>query len=428
MAKAKATAAQDPDLDKVLHLKPEDILARDEDNIRISLRDGDVERMIASIVEQGGVQEPISVERITPVPKSGPKLKLLKGFIRHAAVSKMNLSGAGITLPALVRTVGDETARLKTQIAENVARASLSPIDIALSIQKLLAAGVSRTDIRAIFARAGGEKGATVSPMTNSWLNIHLNMLELPENIQDAIHDGKVTAWGAYELGKVDPDRLQTVFENATALVEKQAKREETDEERFLKAEQADAKEQEKADADARALEAAKADVASTDALKAEKLTALRAAQAVEYDPADKEAKKAHDEGLSSAETDYKAAQGLYKKASNKVAKLLKGSTAAEELKDKLAKAREEPAKAVGPADIKKAAQADKAATGDTTGGAVALTAAEIKQALKDIAKGTENPAIIKVVGIISDVTSGKLTPKLALADLEKLLKIKAKA
>src|SRR5262245_59502204 len=187
MAKSKATpkAADNPDI--VLHLDPSEILA--DDNIRFSLRDGDVERMKASIIERGGVQEPVSVERLDQ-KQNGHAYRLLKGFIRHAAVTSLNAESAGLTLPALVRTTADATDRLKTQVAENVARASMSPMDTALTIKRRVDSGVSRIDIRQLFARAGTKKGAKVSPVSNAWLNIHLNMLELPKAIQKDIHIG----------------------------------------------------------------------------------------------------------------------------------------------------------------------------------------------------------------------------------------------
>jgi ParB/RepB/Spo0J family partition protein len=423
---AKKTAAQpEQDYDKVLHISPDAILA--DDNIRMSLRAADVDRMVESITERGGVQEPISVESIPGAKRGEPQYRLLKGFIRHAAVSKMNASGAGLTLPVLVRPPADPTERLKIQVTENVARASLSPIDTALSIRRLLEAGVPRTEIRALFARAGGGKGATVSPVSNSWLNIHLNMLSLPAEVIAKIHEGAVSMQAAYELGRVPADRVLAVLEKAEDEVKRQAEREEKDEQKLLKDEQAEAKEAEKAQAAAKELETAKAEVVKTEALMAEKLSAFRAVQAEEYDPADPKAKDAYMERLKAAETDYKAAQGLGKKAKNKVAKLMGQKSKVEELKDKLAEARSKPT--VGPKDVRRAAQADrdtpegKAAAGKPNGAAPALSAAEIRQAMKDIAKGTETKMLLQIVGIFNDVFSGQLTPKMALEELEKAVK-----
>ncbi len=425
MAKKSKAPAAGPDI--VLQLDPSEILA--DNNIRHELREGDVDRMIASIIDRGGIQEPVSVELIADAKKGEPQYALIKGFIRHAAASKMNASGGDIKVPALVRSPIDSTDRLKTQVAENVVRQSLSPIDTALSIQKLLDAGVSKTEIRSIFARAGSSKGATVSPMSNAWVNNHLNMLQLPAEIIARIHNGEVSAEAAVELAKVPEERREAVLESALEAVKKLAAREEREENQVLKAEQTEAKKEEAAKKLAADLEQAKVEAADAAKLVEEKQAAVRVAAAAPYDPAVPEDKKAHDETVAAAETDYKAAKSLDKKLKNKLAKLMGEKSAAQELKEKLAKARQ--TAAVGPTAIKKAAQADK----DTPAGAaaaqgsapVALTAGQIRDGVKDMAK-SNNPLVSKVIGIFSDFCKGVLTPKLALADLEKALKLKAPA
>lgn len=415
------------DSDVVLHLDPATITA--SDNIRHTLREGDIDRMVASIIDRGGIQEPVSVEL-----KADGSYALIKGFIRHAAATKMNLQGAGITVPALVRSPADAVDRLKTQVAENVARASLSPIDTAISISKLLDAGVSKLEIRNMFARAGTSKGATVSPMSNSWVNKHLAMLEMPADIIAKIHNGEVSPEAAYELSRVPEERRAVVLEAALEAVAKAAAREEKDEEKLLKAEQAEAKEAAKAEETAKALVVAQEEVTTTQRLYEEKLAALRVTQAAPFDPLDVEADKAHKEAVKAGTTDVKAAQSLVKKAKNKVAKLAGEKSKAEELKDKLAAARSGATPAVGPTAIKKAAAKDKdtpagakAAAAQPAAGVVAPTASQIRDGVKDMAK-TENTLVVKVVGIFSDFCKGTLTPKLALAELEKVLKLKVPA
>lgn len=424
----KAAAAQDAQEDRILHLKPEEILA--DDNIRFSLREGDVVLMMESIVDRGGVQEPISVE---PNTGDGPKYRLLKGFIRHAAVSKLNKEdGAGLTLPAIVRSTSSGVDRLKTQIAENVARSAMTPMDVAMSMRRLLDAGVSKIEIRKMFARPGvgrpssiaGQEtgGGRVRPIANSLINIHLNMLDLPPDIQEKIHLGLISTWAAYELGKVPAERRAAVLARAENEMASREKEEEKDEERFLKAEQADAKEAEKAAKLAEELEAAKAFVPVMEAKVAEVMTALRAVQAETYDPADAKAKAAYMEKLGAAETDVKAAQKLKKDAANKVSKLMGNATKAEELKEKLRAAREgTPAPAqVGPADIKAAADADAAAQGGEPA-QKKLSASEIRTALVDI-ETSKNSLVVGVCRILRQCFDGGPSPKMAMEDLEKLL------
>lgn len=413
--------------DVVLQLNPEEILA--DDNVRSSIRPGDVARMCDSIIDRGGVQEPISVERLD-APSNGHKYRLLKGFIRHAAVSSLNKEkSAGLTLPALVKPTSEPVERLKTQITENVVRASLSPLDIAYSIKKLLDAGVARLAIRELFARPSNGKGGSVGPVSNAWLNVHLAMLDLPKKVQALVHNGDVTPWAAYELGRVSPDRREAVLDRAIKEVAEFAAKEEKDENKLLELEKRELAEALKVEKVAKELEDAQDMAVKSEAKVAETLKALRAAQAVAYDQLDKAASDAHTEAVNAATTDYKAAVALSKKAKNKVASLMGESQKATENKAKLTKAKEgKPA--VTPTAVRKAAQADRDASpaveGAAPGTAPILTAAEIRQAMKDIAKGTENAIILKVVGTLNDVFSGKLTPKMALEDLEKVLKVKA--
>lgn len=414
-------AAQDTTPDMVLQLKPEDILA--DDNIRHGApRTQDVDLMMRSVVDRNGVQEPISVELITDPKKGQPKYRLLKGFIRHTAVSRLNKEqAAGLTLPALVRTTTDATDRLKAQVAENVIRASLSPMDTANSIHKLLDAGVPRAEIRDMFSRAGTSKGATVSPMSNAWLNIHLNMLTLPADVQAKIHNGAVTVEAARLLGKVSPDKLAAVLARAEGDVAAMAEQEQKDEDRYLKDEQAQAKETEKAEKAVTELADAKADIGKTEELVKEKLATLRLVQAEEYDPSDAKAKEAYSEKLKGAENDVKAAQGLDKKAKNKVAKLLGQSNKAEEVKERVAKARTAATPAVGPKDVKRAAKAEGAPVSTSK----KLSATEMRDAVKDIGK-SKNLAVQRVSSVFMELMDGVSTPKLAMEDLEKLLKATA--
>jgi hypothetical protein len=255
-------------------------------------------------------------------------------------------------------------------------------------------------------------------------------MLELPADIIAKIHNGEVSAEAAYELGRVPEERRSAVLERAIEDVTKAANKEEKEEEKLLKAEQAEQAQADKADKAAKDAETAKADQEAAAKLVEEKTLALRKVLAENYDPSDTQARASWEEKRKGAETDVKAAQSLNKKAKNKVAKFVGEKSAAEELKDKLAQARKG-VPAVGPTAVKKAHQKDKqtpagaaAAAKQPASSSVALTAAQIKDGLRDMAK-TENPLVLKVVGIFADYCKGELTPKLALEEFEKFLKVR---
>lgn len=405
------------DTSKVLQLNPADILA--DDNIRFGILDSAVSNMTASIVDLGGVQEPVTV---TPsMLADGPKYRLLKGFIRHAAVTKLNAeAGAGLTLPAIVRAEPTPVERLKLQVAENVNRTEMSPIDIAVTAARMLEAGMSRLDVRQQFPLL--KKGGVYEAASNAWLNIHLAMLNLPDSVQDEIHEGRVSKYAAYELSKVPADRILPVLEKAKAALAAQFDKEEADEDKTLKA----LKKQEEAEAKA-AERDAKIQEARDQTLLAQqneagKLEALRKVQAIAVDPKDEAAQRAHTEASKAAEADLKAAQKLNKEAAKKVTTLVeskaKSDKAAAEAREKIAQAAKAAAPRVGDEDVKRAAAADAKETGAGTGH-IALTAAQVKQALKDIK--SENKLVAATVAVFARMVSGELTPKQAQTELEGL-------
>lgn len=402
---------------EVIQLSPESILA--DDNVRHGLRQSAIDRLAESIIELNGVQEPISVEAIEDT-QDNPDIsyRLLKGFYRHAAVTKLNKDGAGLTLPAIVRPTVDETMRLKLQVTENVAREALSPMDTAVSIKKLLDAGVSKSEVRRIFTRPATGKAKGNQPASTAWIGIMLNLLTLPKGIQTKIHEGKVTVTAAYELGKVPAEDREAVLEKAEAEVVKVTEREEADEVRYLKAQQkADEKaEAEKAAADA--LVEAQQDVKDSEQLVKDKLAAFNTTKKVTVDPADEKAVKANAEAIKAAQTDYKGAVDIKTKAINKLAKLTEKANAAKDDSSvakadaKAKKPAKKQAKAVGPKEVKAAAGTVKFTS---------LKAAEAMQAFKDVAKA-KAPKVAAIGAQCLRLLTGELTPKLLIEELEAVL------
>lgn len=405
--------------DQIVQLDPAKVLA--DDNSRFSLRPLSVQSLMDSILEMGGVMEPVEVSPMSK-NKEGFTHRLTFGFNRHAAVSRLNTEqNAGLTLPAIVRESEEGSARIKRQVAENNARETLSPMDKASSIKRLIDTGVEKPEIRRIFASAGGRKGNTVAPMSNAMLNIHLNLLQLPKSIQEDIHSGLVGVEAAYHLGNVPADKRSAVLDRAKADRLKQIEAEEKDEQKFLAAESKVTDALSKVEQIEKTIEEAKVEVDDAQKLAVEKIAAMKAVK-VEIAGRDTPAGKEEVEAIKAAEADVKAAQKLKKDASAKLAKAIeekhKLTETAEEVKAKLEASRNlkkkgKATKAIGKGEIKKAAEAE-----GTKAGYVPLTISEIRQAVKDLMKdGT--PAKVAQIGMaLKNCLDGKTTPKMLVEDL----------
>lgn len=407
---------------KVVMLDPAEILA--DDNSRFGLRPAALEALKADIMALGRIHTPVGVSPLTKEEKAknkGKTHRLNYGFYRVAAALDLNKSEkAGLKVPAIVTDVAEGADRLREQLSENLARQDMSPMDKAVAMKRLMDAGVPRPTIRDMFATVVGKKR---EPLSNSSLNIHLHMLDLPKGIQEDIHNGVVGVKAAYELGKVPADKRQAVIDRAKAEVAHQAEIEAKDEEKYLAAEKrvADLKAQE--EAKVKEAEEAKAEVErAKQTLEARKEEYAEAKKAFNIDDLKEKGQKAM-EPIKAAETNVKEAEKLVKKAQNKVAKLLSEATKAADAalgsQKKLdaskakgkKKANGKKVAAVSDTDVKKAAKAEKV----TESSNVQLTAAEIRQALKDVIKAADKAGHTKVSAIaqhVKDCFDGKDTPK----------------
>lgn len=412
--------------DTLLHLDPSVVLA--DDNSRFNLKKSRVDALAASILESGEVLVPVEVELLHK--GNGHTYRLTSGFYRHAAVTKLNAEqNAGLMLPAIARKPADSVERLRHQLFENMERENQSPMDQATAIQKLVAAGVSRAEIRRIFSRPGGRKGNQVAPASNAWINITLRFLELPKSIQEKIHDGRVGMAAAYELGKVPPDRRAAVLERAEAERMKQIEQEEKDEEKYLSAEKRAVEAETEQQEAVSAVDQAKAAISTSEAATVEKTAALRAIQKEPYLELDDKGKASLRERLKAAETDLKGAQKAEKDAKNDLAKVLQKATRASESaaehKAKLDQARKavkagqaKKAKVVGKDDVAKAAKAEGVETGT-----IPLNMSEIKQTLKDLGKMKELPKVQKIAASLTACFAGVTTPKQLAIELDQITK-----
>lgn len=419
--------------EQIVQLDPSKILADDNSRWSAKPRDTDVARLMDSILEHGGVMEPVEVSELSPEDRKTHKdltHRLTFGFNRHAAVSKLNAEqSAGLTLPAIVRETESQGQRVKRQVAENNDRATLSPMDKAVAIRRLLDTGLSKADVRRIFSAAGGRKGSTVQPMSSAMLNILLNLLELPKAIQEDIHAGAIGVEGAYVLGKVPVDKRQAVVDRAKKDRQAQLDMEEADEKKHLAAEQKVVDTQSKAEAAASDYEASKAEVTEAEEMvksRIEEMKAVKMLHAQKETPTD----AADVEAAKAAEANVKAAQKVLKEAKNKVAKLAAVKTTAveavEAVKAKLEASREAlkkgkkgKAKAIGKTAVVSAAKAV-----GTKAGVKALGIGEVRTTINGMAAGKlgVDDRLKQIAGWLKSFLDGVPTEKQLVEGLHSLL------
>lgn len=412
MATAKVTDGS------LVQIDPKKVLV-EANAVRYGVLKADVDAMKQSILDLGGVQTPVEIE---PTDVKGFDYKLTVGFKRHQAVTELNADGAGLTLPAIVRTLGDPLMRLRHQLSENLDRKSLSPMDMAVAIKALVNAKVERAQIREMFKRPGGKKGLEVKPASNAWVNMTLSFLELPKEIREKIHDGRVGVAAAYELTKVPAEKRATVLARAEQDREDALDREEKDEAKFIAAEekvQSVAKKEEEAVA---ALDVAQAEVELAEKAHNEELEKAQALYK-KARMADKDGKKAADEAFKAAEADSKGSEKKLTEARKALTKLAESrdrlQKQAAEHREKLEAARagtkakvgKPKGKAVGPGDVKKAASKEG-------GKVVALTAAEMKKTIADLALPGTYPKVSEIGAAVKRCFDGESSPGQMLKEL----------
>lgn len=369
---------------QVIQLDPKKILA--DDNIRYGHTKESLARLRASIIAAGGVNDPVEVEPLEKA-QNGYTHRLTVGFGRHAVVSELNAKeNAGLTLPAIVRSLDTPLDRLKRQLSENMDRTQFSPIDIAVAARKMLDAGMSRADVRMAFASPTGKKGE-MKAKSNSWLNLTLALLDLPKSIQTKVHEGVVGFQAAYELSKYDREKQEAIIAKAEENRAKAREREEKEDEKAAKEEEKAGAKQAKLDEAKAAVETATAEVAETTAKLAAADEAVAAASKVpeNYLSLDADARKKIAEKLAAAKTDQRAAKKLADDATKKLEKAQKAYTAVTQPKET-------------PAPVEETQAAKDALENQKRGGKAGagkkkeVGATDVRKAAKDVGAEAEKP------------------------------------
>jgi ParB family transcriptional regulator, chromosome partitioning protein len=142
---------------------------------------------LAASIEQHGVLQPI---RVSPADAAGYH-QILCGHRRAAASRQLGLTEVPCVI---VQDALDEASTLAEQLAENIHRENLSPIEEAQGYRRYML-------LKAIPASQAAQELA-VPP---SRISRALPLLELPEDLQTAIHNQTVAKDTAYHLSRLPP-------------------------------------------------------------------------------------------------------------------------------------------------------------------------------------------------------------------------------
>lgn len=146
-----------------------------------------------SIRAQGVVQPIVVTPRETP-PGEDPRYTIIAGERRWRAARRAGLE----RVPIVIREIENDRQMLEMALVENLQRADLNPIEEAEAYRTLTETfDLSQEDIA---SRVG--KGRTT--ITNA-----LRLLRLPEEIQDFLREGRLTAGQARPLLSIPEDKRQ---------------------------------------------------------------------------------------------------------------------------------------------------------------------------------------------------------------------------
>lgn len=188
---------------------PLDLIRVDENlNLRrFGARATKLKELVESI-KVNGLINPLTVRELTEEEKAAgtesQQYMLITGFQRVKALRLLQEEGMGVeTVPVSLRNGNSNPLHLN--LAENLDRNELSPLDEASALKTLVDSGESIKDAVGHFRK---------SP---AWGSLTLKYLELRPDIQKKIHEGKISVRVARTLpvlGEAEQDELIANVEN----------------------------------------------------------------------------------------------------------------------------------------------------------------------------------------------------------------------
>lgn len=183
------TADQDEKMSELRHIKLAEIVA-DPDQPRRTFDEAALDEMAVSIREHG-ILQPIVV-----TPYKG-QYQIVAGERRYRASQRAGLD----KIPALVRTLGNQH-KLELSLIENLQRRDLNALETATAYLKLR--DQFNLSLEEIGKRVGGK---SVSAVSNT-----LRLLRLPENVREALVDGRLREGQARPLVNLDKNIIDQLL------------------------------------------------------------------------------------------------------------------------------------------------------------------------------------------------------------------------
>jgi len=134
---------------------------------------------LAASIKQYGIVQPLVVS-----PDGGNRYHIIAGERRWRAAQKASLQ----TVPALVRTTKQQE-KLELAILENVQRVDLSPLEEAVSIERL------HQQFNLTYGEIAKRLGKAETTVHNT-----VRLLQLPKKARDALADGKISEGHARQV------------------------------------------------------------------------------------------------------------------------------------------------------------------------------------------------------------------------------------
>lgn len=126
---------------------------------------------LADSIAQHGILQPLVVT------KQGSRYELIAGERRLRAAQRAGLA----TVPIVVRNA-DENTKVALALIENIQRVDLNPIELAIAYKRLF------DEFQMTHQEIGKRLGKSRPVISNT-----LRFLSLPQSIQDALRDGRIT-------------------------------------------------------------------------------------------------------------------------------------------------------------------------------------------------------------------------------------------
>lgn len=143
---------------------------------------------LSESIKVHGLIQPITVRRL-----SAREYQLISGERRWRAAKMAGLK----SVPAYVR-IADDQGLLEMALIENIQRADLNAIEVAISYQRLL------DECELTHESLSGRVGKDRSTVTN-----YLRLLKLPASVQQAVRDQKVSMGHARVIAGVEDPAMQ---------------------------------------------------------------------------------------------------------------------------------------------------------------------------------------------------------------------------